>query len=532
MNIAAERISYKATGFFSKIVTDYIDRAETLKPFFAFDVSIQGIKEAIEARKNFSTNRKLLVAELQNQYAGIRLSSKQQFNLQQLNNSNCFTITTAHQPNIFTGHLYFIYKILHAVKLADHLKALLPENDFVPVYYMGSEDADLEELGEVYINGVTYHWDTKQTGAVGRMKVDEPLLKIVEAIAGQLLVEMQGSGIIGLIKSCYVKGTTIEQATFKLVNALFAEYGLICLLPDSASLKQAMQSIFEDELLNNVSSHIVTKASEDLGKYYKVQAYPREINLFYLEDDKRERIVEEKKFFAVGSQRDPFSKEGILQELKLHPEKFSPNVILRGLFQETILPNIAFIGGGGELAYWLQLKALFEHYKVPYPVQVLRNSFMLLDDVAIELIKKLSLETEDIFKSTNELLAAIVQKHTNHQLNLDKEKLQLQDLYTQLKSIAAAVDPTLTAHTDNLLAKAMKKIEALEKKMLRSEKLKFDAELRQLQKLKNKLFPNNGLQERVENFLPYYAKFGKVFIEQVYRQSLSLEQEFSVIQIN
>lgn len=529
MNFTPHYLSYGSTGYFSKIVTAYLAQADELKGFYSFAPTVEGIREAIRARKTFPTNRALLVNELNKQYAGIDLSPAQQYNIQQLNNENCFTITTAHQPNIFTGHLYFIYKILHAVKLAESLKALMPENDFVPVYYMGSEDADLDELGEVTVNGTTHHWKTNQSGAVGRMKADDELLKILDLIAGQISVEPHGNEIISLAKQCYVKGSTIEQSTFKLVNALFAELGLIILLPDNALYKQAMAAVFEDELLNHTSAKIVEATSAELGKHFKVQAYPREINLFYLSDDKRVRIEQKEDKWVLAGEATSFSKDELLLELKDHPERFSPNVILRGLFQETILPNIAFIGGGGELAYWLQLKDLFVHYKTPYPVQVLRNSFLVMEKNMSALLPKLGIGLYDVFQNETLLLNELVKRESSLQLSLANEKASLEAFYTKLKTTAGAVDHTLAAHTGNLYAQALKKINALEKKMLRKEKLKFEAQQRQLHKLKSQLFPKGSLQERVDNFMPYYAKWGKEFISALYEHSKSMEMEFGVL---
>ena len=212
----AKQITYEATGSFSKMVLNYVKGDEQLQPFYAQPVSLDGIKKTIEARKLFATDRKLLVDVLQKHYAAANPTPQQLQNIQLLANSNSFTVTTAHQPNIFTGHLYFIYKILHAIKLCEKLKAEMPENDFVPVYYVGSEDADLEELGHIYINGVKHEWKTNQRGAVGRMKVDKALVQMLDAVEGEIAVHPFGKEIIDQMKACYVEGISIEQATFKL----------------------------------------------------------------------------------------------------------------------------------------------------------------------------------------------------------------------------------------------------------------------------------------------------------------------------
>ena len=138
-----------------------------------------------------------------------------------------------------------------------------------------------------------------------------------------------------------------------------------------------MLPVFEDDLFNQTSSAIVAKTIDQLGQHYKVQANPREINLFYLKDSTRARIEQDGQEWKVTGTSITFYKRGFARGTADHPERFSPNVILRGIFQETVLPNILFVGGGGELAYWLELKGIFEHHGVPYPVLVLRNSFLV-----------------------------------------------------------------------------------------------------------------------------------------------------------
>src|SRR4029077_7024880 len=137
---------------------------------------------------------------------------------------------------------------------------------------------------------------------------------------------------------------------------------------------------------------------------------PREINLFYLKDDMRERLEQKNGGYAVNNTDIFFSGDALEKELTDFPERFSPNVILRGLFQETILPNIAFVGGGGELAYWLELKPLFEHYSVPFPVSILRNSFLVLNAEQDKLAHKLGFDFSELFKTEVILQGELVKK--------------------------------------------------------------------------------------------------------------------------
>ncbi len=537
MDCISARLPYRQTGYFTKIVLDYIDQAEQLKPFYSHSPSLQGIQKAIESRKQFATKRKILVDELKKQYSFLSASVTVKKNIELLVSENSFTITTAHQPNIFTGPLYFVYKILHAIKLAKHCKDFFPQYDFIPVYYMGSEDADLEELGSFYLNGEKFIWNTKQTGAVGRMKVDREFLKLIEIAGGQIIIHPFGEQILTLIKECYKEGETIQNATFKLVNALFGEYGLIVLIPDNAALKKQVEKIFADDLKNQTPSEIVQKTAVNLfSAGYKLQANPREVNLFYLEDGVRDRIVRKSSEFktlsGVGTEQKKewkFSEKEILKELYDHPERFSPNVILRGIYQETILPNVVYIGGGGEIAYWLQLKELFENYKVPFPVLLLRNSFLILEKKCQEKISKLGFVSEDLFLNERELMSKFVEKESKNEIKLNGNFTNAEHLYETLKKQAAAVDISLAQHVDALKAKSLHRLLELEKKMLRAEKRKFSDQQRQIHTIKEKLFPQNNLQERIENFIYYYATWGKNFIDQLYKHSLSLEQEFVIM---
>lgn len=530
MNFNATCLPYRQTNAFTSLVLDYIDQSPALDPFYQHKLSIQGIEAAIKQRDQFNTDRSILLAHLQAQYRGTEVSEKVSSNIQKLAAANTFTITTAHQNNLFTGPLYFIYKVLHAIKLSAHLNSLYTDKHFVPVFYMGSEDADLEELNHIYINNEKLAWNTKQTGAVGRMLIDKELVTLIDKMHGQLSVWPHGEEIIGQLRKFYKVGTTIADASFQFLNSLFGEYGLVVLQPDSASLKSLMKPVFEDDLMNQTASSVVEITATDLEEAgYKVQANPREINLFYLEGDQRNRLEKIIDEWKVLNRFTKFNKQQLLDELNEHPERFSPNVILRGLYQETILPNVAFIGGGGETAYWLQLKDLFNHYKVPFPVLVLRNSFMLVEAEWADKMEKLGFDPEDLFQEEQDLMNKLVRRETKLPIDLSASKQELEDLYDRFLAQASAIDPTLGNHVAALKTVAVNKIRELEKKMLRAERRKFSDQQRQLHHLKQQLFPNHGLQERRENICYYYAKWGREFIHALYDASLNLEQEFVVM---
>jgi bacillithiol synthase len=530
MNFTSTRIPYRQTGKFSRIVVDYIDQADALKPFYAEPPSMQGLAKHIAERKQFAGHRETLVQELRKQYAGVDLHPKVSANIEALLSDSTFTITTAHQNNIFTGPLYFIYKIIHAIRLADTLNSSMPDNHFVPVYYIGSEDADLDELNHITLGGRKLTWNTKQKGAVGRMQLDKQVPAMISEMEGQLGGLPHGNEIISLLRESYKEGRTLQDATFSFVNSLFSGFGLLILLPDNAALKRTMIPVFRDELLHQPAASILVQSAVSLEKAgYKVQASAREINLFYLKDDIRNRIELKDSVYHVVDTRLRFTREEMLQELEDYPERFSPNVILRGLYEETILPNIAFIGGGGETAYWLQLKGLFDHYKVPFPVLVLRNSFLLVEQKWQQVIQKTGFSVEDYFQTSEALINRLVFSENEDGVQLNGAQATMEKLYEIIKIQAGSIDTTLEKHVDALKAKSLFRLKELEKKMLRAEKRKYIDLKRQMEAIRSALFPGNGLQERTENISYYYARWGSDLLRQLYDESLTLEQEFVIL---
>ena len=532
MDFLPTYIPYSHTHSFSAIATDYVAGDELLKNFYQHPVSMQGVADAIKARQGFAGNRELLVNYLQQQYSPLAQQDKVQQNIRLLLQPNTFTITTAHQPNIFTGHLYFVYKILHAIKLAHTLNEQMPAYHFVPLYYMGSEDADLEELGEVFINGTHYRWTTGQTGAVGRMEVDKAFLEIMNLLAGQLSVQPFGEELINLLQQAYRPGIRIADATLHLLHQLFGRFGLVVLQPDAAALKASFVPVMEKELLQGFSQQAVQQTMAAFPPKYKVQAAGRAINLFYLSDGKRERIEKNGDSWSLADGSRQWNKTELLQELQYHPEAFSPNVILRPLYQEWLLPNICFIGGGGELAYWLELKNVFDAAAVPYPMLLLRNSYSIVSQRSLANMNKMGLQPIDFFEPVPALLERLIKKHSLVQWKLDDIIEQIRALYTRAGAQATQADETLKRHTEALHVAAQKRLLQLEKKIYRAEKRKFEAEQRQLQAIKDSLYPNGILQERIENLLPWYAQYGPAFFDMLYQHALTIEQEFCLLLAN
>ena len=555
MKFNATQISYRSTGLFSALINDYIETKGTVQSFVNYAATKEGYKKAIEQRASFPTNRKVLVEVLQNQYTQLEkelsdsnvlnsnnnalknsLNNKEAFklvndNVSLLLKENTFTVTTAHQPNIFTGPLYFFYKILHTIQLAAELKKQFPQHNFVPVYYMGSEDADLQEVGSYNLAGEAYQWNTKQKGAIGRMKVDDELIKLLQNLEGYWLVQPAGKEALEVLKQAYQKGKTISEATLHLLHAYFGKYGLVVLQPDNAQLKAVFVDVMEKELRTGFSQKAIQPTKEKLASTYHVQSDGRDLNLFYLKENTRARIDKQGASYIVVDTNISFTEEEIVKELHANPDRFSPNVILRGVYQETILPGIAFIGGGGELAYWIELKNVFNEVKVHYPILQLRNSFMFMNEKQTAHWNSLGFSLEDLFKPMLELELDYVKNQTKENLALTNHIASLNDLYASIQQDVIKIDTSLGDHTKNLSVQAQKKLALLEKKMIRAEKRKQQTSIDRIKAIKGSLFPKNSLQERVENFSEWVGAYGWDWVEAVLENSTTLNPSFTIITI-
>jgi bacillithiol biosynthesis cysteine-adding enzyme BshC len=541
MKYTATSIPYSATGVFSSLVNDYISGNGTARDYVPYTPNLEGIKKAIQQRKFSAIQRQTLVSVLENQYQvlgtikeekNIAAFEKVQANIGLLKNDNCFAVTTAHQPNLFTGPLYFFYKIIHVIKLAAELKAQFPENDFVPVYYMGSEDADLAEVGSYSIDAAKHQWKTKQTGAIGRMLVDDHLLQLLQNLEGYWTVKPDGKEALAIIKAAYKKGNTINEATLQMVHLFFGQYGLVVVQPDDAKLKSLFVEVMQKELTTQFSHTAIQPTLKSLSENYHVQSEGRAINLFYLKDATRNRIEKNGELFSVVDTNIQFTQAEIIQELQAYPDRFSPNVILRGAYQETIIPSVVFVGGGGELAYWMELKNVFEQAGVDYPVIILRNSFLFINDKQAKQWASLEFNIEALFNSIQALEIAFVKTQSVENLALTEHIASLTDLYKVIQQDVIKIDSSLGDHALNLSVQAQKKLALLEKKMIRAEKRKQHTSLARIHSIKSELFPDNNLQERVENFSNWIGDFGWSWVEAILNNSNSVDASFTIVHVS
>lgn len=523
---------YAKTGCFTEAITRYINEDEALKKFYHYPVTFEGFAEILKNRP-FTGDRNLLVDVLSGQYDkthfGTDHSATRLQQLQLLQHANTYTVTTGHQLNIFTGPLYFIYKIVTTIRLALDLKRQFPEHNFVPVYWMATEDHDFPEIDHTVLSHKKIRWEKETAGATGRvdMKGFEQTLREYTGVLG-------GTGYSAelsmMVEEAYLGNKNLADATRSLVDALFGQYGLLIMDADDHRLKKQFAPVIEQDILSQKSFELIneqSKAMEEAG--IKPQVHPREINFFYLQNGLRERIVQNEERFEILNSDISFSKNELISAIKNTPECFSPNVVMRPLYQELILPNIAYIGGGAEVTYWFQLKTLFNHYNISYPVLMLRNSVAIIRKHISQKIKRMEMDADCLFVEPDQFKTAWIKKHSSTNLSLSDERRELNGLFERLKLRAYKTDPTLAPSTEAVKARLDKAVNNLENKLVRAEKKRYESTLQQIDAIHEALFPDGGLQERSENFGLYYVLWGQTFIDNLIELFHPLGGDFTLI---
>jgi len=508
--LKVSEISYQETNKFSNLVLDYLKKDEKLKPFVNHFPTLENFEKQITEKKTHSINRVVLVDVLSKQNASLFLSKKSKLNIESLKENSTFTVTTGHQLCLFTGPIYFIYKIISTINLAEQLEEKYPNNNFVPVFWMATEDHDFQEINHIHLFGKKITWDSKQSGAVGRMHLDgfEGLLTELKSVLGN---SENADKLISLFEKSYLTNDNLADATRYLVNELFGKYGLVILDGDEKRLKEQFISSIKKDVLQQGFEKSITKCSVDLVNNYKAQAFVRTINFFKLSDGKRELI------------KDKITEK----EIQNNPASFSPNVLLRPLYQETILPNIAYIGGGAEVAYWMQLKTAFHQENIPFPILMLRNSVLFMDNKQNQKRQDLGFTINDLFLEEHQLQKKFVLNKNDTAISLHEEMDAFESIY--LSIIAKTNDVGLQNSIMSQQQKQLKYFKQLEDKYLRLAKQKNESSLNQINKIKKQLFPNNSLQERYDNFIPFYLKGGDNFIEILKENLNPLNPNFVVL---
>jgi bacillithiol biosynthesis cysteine-adding enzyme BshC len=510
----------ECTGQFSPLFLDYIRQKPELRAYYNQYPALENFESLIKEKDFSIEKREVLSAVLNKQYEGLDLEAITKSQIKALKDAKTFTVTTGHQLNLFTGPLYFIYKIVSTINLAERLKTAYPDYHFIPVYWLASEDHDFDEINSFKLNGRKYQWNSPQSGPVGAFQLDESFKTFFKEVS---------HFVPDFFKDAYLGSKSLAEAGRKYVHFLFGYKGLLVVDGNDADLKAFFAPVLQADIFKHTPHELAQKTTEDLEALgYKSQIFPREINLFYMEGPIRERIEKSGDIYKVLNTEISFGEQELRQLIADHPERFSPNVVLRPIYEETILPNIAYLGGPAEVAYWLQLKPVFDHFGVQFPALMPRNFALVLDRAIQRKIEKLGLDDAGLFQPVQDWKKSFVTSHASMDIDLSQEKQALDQVFDQMTEQASSLDKTLEGAFQAGKVRALKVMEQLAAKVRKAEERKQSDRIRQREEVQQYCYPGGSPQERVENFMKFYLSDPN-FVEQLYGLFDPLNFDFMIL---
>lgn len=496
MNVShiSRKIVPQFSSFSANFGNQYVLESFLQQPFI--DLTSLSAQIALKKEVYSTESRKALVNVLQKQLGGY-CSTAQQENIQLLAQESTFTITTGHQLTLFGGPLYLVYKVLHVVKLCALFNETTNQNKLVPIFWMASEDHDFDEVKHARVFQHKLSWDAQQTGAVGRFELSD-FNEIYTEFAS--LFEGKETAIQSLLQLSLNRN--YAAFTQEFISTLFADFGVLVLQPDTLELKNQFRTVIENELFQQPSFEAVNATNKLLlEKGIQPQATVREINLFYLSNGKRKRIIQEGTNYLLDEKR--VTQDEISHLLASEIQNFSPNVILRPVYQETILPNLAYIGGGGEMAYWVQLKKVFEAHQTIFPLLQQRNSFLLLDAHTSKKLNKLDWDVTRFFTDKQQLRAAYLAEQPDLQLDFTAIATAFDTLSQAMQEKTKEVDESLNSLATAETVRIKNQLDQFEAKLLKQLKAKHEQQLAAIDFISERFHPANELQERALHWLNF-----------------------------
>ncbi len=524
---------------------DYMYEFENVEEYYKHDFRNKDcylplFKNISESKKSKPFN---ISSILKNQYSTLKgVSEKTLKNINVLDDSKTITIVTGQQLGILGGPLYTLYKIITAVRLANQLSQRFDDYNFVPVFWLEADDHDFNEVRSVnlfdnenQVINIGYKEqinddDAKQS--IGKIIFDESLNDFISQFESSLRDTDYKNELLTKIKECYQVGNSFKDNFKQLMFWLFDEYGVVIFDPQDAEVKSLLKPIFKKEVNDfTTQTQKLIQTSAKLEETYHAQVKVKPVNMFYHTDEGRYSIEPVDEIFKLRRKRKQFTKEEILNEIENSPDRFSPNVLLRPICQDYLLPTAFYIAGPSEISYFAQVTPLYDFYKIVTPIIFPRSSVTLLEKNVGAAMDKYDLALTDIFLGLDELKEKVIAGLSEN--NIDKafeDSINEIDLtFDKLKENLFAIDKTLVDSSARYRERIISSINELKSKATKAQENKHETTIRQLTRLSNLLYPNENLQEREINFTYFYNKYGKALIAKIYNDISINEFEHQII---
>lgn len=526
---------------------DYLHEYDNVEKFYS--KNFRDVEQYLPLFQNLvqkeRPHRELIAQIIQNQYYKQDISKQTKQNISLLSSDKTIVVATGQQLGIFGGPLYTFYKIITAIKLCAHLKEIYEEFNFVPLFWLEGDDHDYDEVrnfsvlnNENHLVNIKYddgQLEEVNRGSIAELKFNQNLDNVFNELASSLRDTEFKPAILDFIKSIYSPGKTFLETFRELLVQLFDEYGLVVFNPVDPAVKRILVPIFEKEItqFHDHTSYLVERSAE-LEEVYHAQVKVKPINLFYVEDSERLSIEPtETGEYRLKNKRKKFTREDLLAQLDLAPEKFSPNVLLRPICQDFLFPTAFYVGGPGEISYFAQVSPLYKIYGIEEPVIYPRSSATIVEKGVKSILDKNDLTYVDIFTEESALIQKIVSASSeiNFETLFEKTTNEILSSLSSIDEKLVLLDKTLT----DLSSKSRQRIEEtlnfLKTKTLDAEKRKYDSTIRQVSKVRNVLYPNSNLQERELNWIYFANKYGIEIIRWIFDELAINKFEHQILEL-
>jgi bacillithiol biosynthesis cysteine-adding enzyme BshC len=525
---------------------DYLYEFENVADFYANDFRnresyLKTFKNVTESRDSLSSD----VAEIINrQYSNLNPSNLTKQNLKKLSDKKTLTIITGQQLGIIGGPLYTFYKIITAIKLSRFLSERYDDYNFVPVFWLEADDHDFNEVRSVKIIDeensiltVGYKAEIEEDDlkqSVGLIKLDGSINDFFDNLTRSLKETEFKSKLIERLKDFYKEGRTFKEAFKDLLFNYFDDYGLIIFDPQDIEVKTLLKPIFKKEITDfrNHTEQLV-HVSATLEELYHAQVKVKPVNLFLRVDEGRYSIEPVENEYRLRRKRKSFTQEQLLELLENEPDKFSPNVLLRPICQDYLFPTAFYIGGPSEIAYFAQIKPLYDLYNITQPMIYPRSSATILENSISNSLEKYSLTINDIFFDIDSVKKRIINSIEESSVDeiFSGIENQIEVTFDQLKEKLLDIDKTIADSSNRYRDKILGTISELKSKAEKAQQKKYEVTLRQIDRAAIHLFPNSNLQEREINFVYYANKYGDDFLKKIFDELQINKFEHQIIKL-
>ena len=534
-----EKIAFKNIPGQSRLFIDFQAGSADVRKFYPEKLSESLIEKVLA---NFKTDRNAVCNILEETNKTFGASEKTLENINLLRKEDCVAIVTGQQAGLFTGAIYTIYKALSAVKLAENLRK--KNINAVPVFWIAEEDHDFDEVKKTFAINKTGKLfaventprDYQKNLPVGDVIFDETIKKTVAELLDNLAQTEFTGELQNLLAETYREKETYSTSFAKFTAKLFAAYGLIIFSPLNEKLKKLAAPIFAESInkSDQIRAALLNRTKQLEAENYQAQVLVEEdfFPFFYIEENGERLALKKTKNgkVKVKNSKKEFSIAELVKIAEKSPETLSPNVLMRPIVQDFLLPTAVYFGGAAEIAYFAQNEEIYRILNRPVTPLRHRASFTIVETKNRRTLKKYQLKLADLFAGREKLFARVVNEFLANDAAREFAEVE-QVIAAQLDRLdktLSAVEPTLSTNLDGRRRKISYHIDALLKKFQRAEIQKNDTARRRIEFLLTSLLPHKALQERTLNVTCFFNLYGENFIDWIYQAINTEEKEHQI----